>query len=218
MRPAVIAGAAAAAIAIAAVAIGCISFPHLIVDTRAQPFDVPALPGPRVRYPASSLPVLTTADGQRRVVRSVLNVPHRMKYGDYVWNDDGIPAGPAWVRIDLTAQTLSLFRGGHEIGAAVILYGTDNKPTPTGVFRILERAERHRSTLYDAEMPYMLRLTPDGVAIHASNVRRGSATHGCIGLPEPFARRLFATVRRGSVVAIEQRGAPPATGTRSNAD
>ncbi len=44
-------------------------------------------------------------------------------------------------------------------------------------------------------MPYMLRLTNDGVAIHGSNVRQGYATHGCIGVPTDFAKLLFA--RRG---------------------
>ena len=44
-----------------------------------------------------------------------------------------------WVRIDLTRQLLSVFRDGHEIGSAVILYGTDGKPTPTGSFTILEK-------------------------------------------------------------------------------
>lgn len=164
----------------------------------------------RIRYPASALPILTTADGKRRPVRSVLNVGQQMTFGDYVWDDSGVPAGPTWVRIDLTTQTLSLFRGGHEIGTAVILYGTDNKPTPTGVFPILQRAAQHRSSLYDAEMPFMLRLTHDGVAIHASRVRAGSATHGCIGVPEGFARRMFAQVRRGSIVSIERSGAATA--------
>ena len=60
----------------------------------------------------------------------------------------------------------------------------------------------NRSTLYDADMPYMLRLTTDGVAIHASNVRAGAATHGCIGIPPEFAKLLFEQVRRGDLVAI----------------
>jgi lipoprotein-anchoring transpeptidase ErfK/SrfK len=107
-----------------------------------------------------------------------------------------------WVRIDLSRQTMSVFRSNQEIGSAVILYGTDGKPTPTGVFPILAKAEQHSSNLYDAEMPYMLRLTNDGVAIHASNVRFGAATHGCIGVPIAFARLLFAQVKRGDPVAI----------------
>ena len=59
----------------------------------------------------------------------------------------------------------------------------------------MERAREHRSSLYDADMPFMLRLTGDGVALHASDVRFGRATHGCIGLPPAFAEKLFDQVR-----------------------
>lgn len=199
MRWSVLAGVALAAAALA----GAIALGSATIAPPPGP-EQPVQQGQRIRYPPDRPPLLTLPDGQRRAVLSVLNVARRMKYGDFVWNDGGVPAGEAWVRVDLAAQTLSLFRAGHEIGTAVILYGTDHKPTPTGVFPILQRAEHHRSTLYDAEMPFMLRLTPDGVAIHASNVRRGSATHGCIGVPEAFARRLFGEVRRGTIVVIEK--------------
>lgn len=160
----------------------------------------------RVRYPVGKQPVLTLPNGERRTVASMLNVRSRMKFGDFVWNDAGIAPGPVWVRIDLMRQTISVFRSNQEIGSAVILYGTDGKPTPTGVFPILAMAVEHSSSLYDAEMPYMLRLTNDGVAIHASNVRYGSATHGCIGVPIEFAKLLYAQVKRGDPVAIVSAG------------
>jgi lipoprotein-anchoring transpeptidase ErfK/SrfK len=51
-------------------------------------------------------------------------------------------------------------------------------------------------------MPYTLRLTDDGVSIHASSVRWGAATHGCIGVPLPFAERLFNAVRIGDEVVV----------------
>jgi hypothetical protein len=156
----------------------------------------------RVRYPAGKQPAFTLPNGERRAVESLLNVRRKMRFGDFVWNDEGVKPGPVWVRIDLSRQTMSVFRSNQEIGSAVILYGTDGKPTPTGVFPILAKAEQHSSNLYDAEMPYMLRLTNDGVAIHASNVRFGAATHGCIGVPIEFARLLFAQVKRGDPVAI----------------
>ena len=161
-----------------------------------------AMLGDRHTYPPQRYPELTLPDGRRQVVKSLLNVPKAMRYGDWVWREEGVPAGPAWVRVDLARQTLSLFRAGHEIGSAVILYGSDGKPTPTGVFPVLAKAREHRSSLYDAEMPFMLRLTGDGVAVHASEVRYGRATHGCIGVPPAFARLLFEAVRRGDPVAI----------------
>src|SRR5579864_371024 len=58
-------------------------------------------------------------------VKSLLKVSSPMTYGDYLWNDTGVPAGPAWIRVDLKSQIMSVFRSGHEIGTAVILYGAD---------------------------------------------------------------------------------------------
>ncbi|WP_413061896.1 L,D-transpeptidase family protein [Sphingomonas carotinifaciens] len=136
------------------------------------------------------------------VVRRILHLEKPLRHGDFVWDDAGVPTGPLVITIDLAAQTISAFRDGYEIGAAAILYGADNKPTPLGVFPILEKDADHVSNLYDAPMPYMLRLTRDGVAIHASDVRFGYATHGCIGVPPGFARRLFAAAKLGDTVIV----------------
>jgi hypothetical protein len=72
---------------------------------------------------------------------------------------------------------------GHEIGSIVILYGADGKPTSAGVYSILERAERHRSMPYGAQMSFMLRLTPDEIAIHASTVRAAAVRTGAAWRP-----------------------------------
>jgi hypothetical protein len=172
----------------------------------------PAASGPRIFYPPDSMPVLGFPDGRSETIRSLLNIRAPMQFGDYVWNDEAVPHGPVWIRVDLARQIVSVFRAGHEIGSAIILYGTDGKPTPTGVFPILERARTHRSNLYDAEMPFMLRLTNDGVAIHASRVREGSATHGCIGIPLDFARRVFDEAKRGDLVIVEAGEKAPHSG------
>lgn len=158
--------------------------------------------GPRIWYGADHYPRLSLPDGQQEVVRSVLNITKPMTFGSFVWNDHGIPDGPVWVRVDLGRQLLSVFRGGHEIGSAVILYGARNKPTPTGNFPILEKRRDYHSRSYDAPMPFMLRLTNDGVAIHGSNVREDWATHGCIGVPLDFARLLFSAAKKGDLVVI----------------
>jgi hypothetical protein len=137
-----------------------------------------------------------------RPVKSLLAVNRPLYFGDYQWNDRGVPDGPTWIRIDLGSQLISVFRAGHEIGTAVIVYGGDNKQTPLGNLRILAKAKDHRSSLYDAAMPYTLRLTDDGVSIHASDVRYGAATHGCIGVPLAFARHLFDAASVGDEVTV----------------
>ncbi|HVI06201.1 MAG TPA: L,D-transpeptidase family protein, partial [Sphingomicrobium sp.] len=119
-----------------------------------------------------------------------------------------VPSGPIWIRVDLGSQLLSVFRAGHEIGTAVILYGANDVPTPTGKFPILAKMKDHNSATYDdAPMPDTLRLTNDGVSIHASNVRWGYATHGCIGIPTDFAAELFNAASIGDEVFITQGAA-----------
>lgn len=146
------------------------------------------------------------ADATGRIgqpISSLLDVRSPLAYGEFIWNDRGVRAGQVWMRIDLRAQILSVFRGGDEIGTAVILYGADGVPTPTGKFPIIAKLRNHRSATYDgAPMPYTLRLTTDGVSIHGSNVRKGFATHGCIGVPAAFAAKLFEVASVGDQVTI----------------
>lgn len=184
-----------------------VAVPTWIAARQPNPADIAVAPRPaddaaRIRYPAGRMPHLRAPDGSARAVRSLLNVAKPMAYGDFVWDERGVPAGATWVQVDLARQLISVFRDGDEIGSAVVLYGTDGKPTPSGVFPIMEKDRDHVSSLYDAEMPFMLRLTGDGVAIHASSVRRGAATHGCIGVPPAFAAKLFEAVSRGDAVVV----------------
>ncbi len=83
-----------------------------------------------------------------------------------------------------------------------MLLGTQEKPTPLGVFPITQKKVHHVSNLYDAEMPFMQRLTNDGITMHATNVQNGYASHGCIGMPRDFAEKLFATTKLGDRVFI----------------
>ena len=144
------------------------------------------------------------------IVKRVLDIGP-IKFGDYTWDDAGIPAGPLIVTVDLAAQTLSVFRDGYEIGATAILYGADDKPTPLGSFPILMKDAHHVSSLYGAPMPYTMRLTNDGVAVHGTEVAWGYATHGCIGVPTAFAKLLFREAKVGDRVIIT-RGKTLATG------
>lgn len=164
---------------------------------------VPAAGSDRVVYPPGHQPAVVLTAQRREPIRSILNVSQPMRFGQWIWNERGIPPGPVWIRVDLAAQILSVFRGGHEIGTAVVLYGAADKPSPAGVFPVLRKAAEYQSRTYDAEMPFMLQLTADGVAIHGAVVRRGAATHGCIGVPVDFARRLFAAAQRGDPVLIQ---------------
>ncbi len=160
------------------------------------------LEGGRIRFPDSDPQKLRMGDGSVRAVRSLLATTEHMQFGTFLWNDAGIPPGKIWIRIDLSRQILSVFRGQDEIATSVILYGQDATPTPIGNFPIRGLEKNHRSNTYDAMMPFTLWLTGDGVAIHGSDVRQGLATHGCIGVPLGFAQRLFEVAQRGDLVTI----------------
>jgi lipoprotein-anchoring transpeptidase ErfK/SrfK len=138
------------------------------------------------------------------IVLSRLERPDSFEHGNWLWNEDAAPAtGPVIVAVDLQLQMMSVFRGGHEIGVAVIGHGASDKPTPLGIFPITEKDADHRSSIYDgAPMPWMLRLTSDGVAVHGSNVRWEWGTNGCVGIPNAFAQRLFGQVKLGDRVVI----------------
>lgn len=156
---------------------------------------------PQPAAPAARDMELVPAHGVRRV----LKIDGPLRHGAYVWDDEGVPPGPVVITVDLKAETLSVFRGGYEIGVAVILYGATDKPSPLGVFPITQKDADHVSNLYDdAPMPYALRLTQDGVFIHGSDVDWGRATHGCIGVPTPFAEKLFGVVKLGDKVIITE--------------
>lgn len=174
----------------------------------AEPASGPAATVPQPQAPApkpaqAAAPKASPAAQSPFTVKRVLDIKEPLDHGDWVWDDAGVPSAPMVVTIDMQAQTLSVFRGGYEIGVAVILYGATDKPTPVGTYPIMEKDIDHVSNIYDnAPMPYGLRLTNDGVFIHASDVKWGSATHGCIGIPKPFAKRLFAAVKVGDPVVI----------------
>jgi len=136
------------------------------------------------------------------VIKRVLPISGPIKYGEWHWDDEGVPDGPLVITVDKQARVISVFRDGYEIGAAAVLLGTDEHPTPVGVFPILQKNKDHVSNLYDAEMPYMMRLTWDGVAIHGSLVENGYASHGCVGTPEEFAAKLFAIAKLGDKVVV----------------
>ncbi len=170
------------------------------LETAKGAANVPtANPAPAASQPAAA--AAAPAD-ERFVIRRVLPITGPIRYGEWHWDDAGVPDGPIGITGDLDARVLSGFKGGSEIGATAVLLGTQEKPTPLGVFPITQKDRHHVSNLYDAPMPYMQRLTNDGVSIHATNVQNGYASHGCIGTPEPFAARLFALTKLGDRVFI----------------
>ncbi len=141
---------------------------------------------------------------QQFVVKRILDIKGPIKYGQYFWDDKGVPDGPIVMTVDLDARVLSVFRDGYEIGAAAVLLGTDEYPTPLGTFPILRKQRYNVSEKYgNAPMPWSMFLTRDGVAIHGGHaVENGYASHGCISGPDGFVSKIFAIAKPGDKVII----------------
>lgn len=192
---------ALAAILVATVA-GVSAIGAMLTPPVPKAATVAAKAAPRPR-PAAPRPAPTPVD-VGYVVKAVLDTDGPIPYGKWFWDESQAPrTGETVITVDLAAGVLSVFRDGFEIGTAAMIDGYEDKPTPLGIFPITQKDADHRSNLYGgAPMPYMLRLTNDGISIHGSEVAIDRATHGCIGVPTAFARKLFAVAKLGDKVIV----------------
>jgi hypothetical protein len=121
------------------------------------------------------------------------------------------PNGPVVIVVSLPGQLAYVYRNGVRIAVANVSTGRPGFDTPAGIYSILQKHREHFSNRYDnAPMPFMQRLSWDGVALHAGNVPGYPASHGCIRLPYAFAEKLFGLTTQGMtvVVADEHLGGP----------
>ena len=131
--------------------------------------------------------------------------------GRYLWEDDAA-LGAVSILISIPDQRAYVYRGETLVAVSSVSTGKDGKETPVGVFNILQKKEMNRSNLYDgAPMPFMQRLTWDGIAIHAGRNPGFPASHGCIRVPTEFAKKLYAATQLG--VAVEVTDLPYMEGT-----
>ncbi len=81
-----------------------------------------------------------------------------------------------------------------------VCVGKASHRTPVGHFRITEKAVHHVSNLYDASMPYFMRLTDSGIGMHVGPVFQTPQSHGCIRMTRSSCVPLFKTVKVGTPV------------------
>ena len=111
--------------------------------------------------------------------------------------------GPLMLVVSISRQTVTLYDAGVAVVQSPISSGTSSNPTPMGVFSVVEKQWWHRSNIYSAApMPYMQRITWEGVALHAGELPGYAASHGCVRLPYDFALRLWGTTNIGTRVII----------------
>jgi lipoprotein-anchoring transpeptidase ErfK/SrfK len=153
----------------------------------------------------------------------------------FEWNGAGRRVSR--ITIDTDKQKARFYAGNDELGWSMVATGVANYPTPSGQFSVLEKVENKRSNLYGkvlsrrgsvirtnakmgrdsipagsrfegAHMPFFMRLTGDGVGLHAGPIPNpgAPASHGCIRLPSALAPVLFNHVSIGTQVAISGSG------------
>lgn len=133
-----------------------------------------------------------------------------LKPGQFVWEPRESYEGPMKIVVILDIQRIYVFQNDKLLGFSTISSGKKGKETPTGYFNILQKNIDHKSNLYsNAPMPYMQRLTWDGIAMHGGQLPGYPASHGCIRLPHPFAKALFGATQMNQEVVVLQNISTP---------
>ena len=94
-----------------------------------------------------------------------------------------------------------------------VVTGRPNKETHPGKFAITRKYEDYTSKTYGSPMPYSMFFTDDGKAIHGTKwatlrsylhayITESVGSHGCVGLTEEDARKLFEWAPVGTPVVI----------------
>lgn len=138
---------------------------------------------------------------------------------------------PLSIVISLSKQRAYLMVGNRVAVDSPISSGRRNGWTPKGSFQILEKDPDHYSNLYGnfvdgagrvirsgvsskidsapsgtrfrgAPMKYFMRLTPQGVGMHAGILPGYPASHGCIRLPVEMAQIIYSKVTINTPVTV----------------
>jgi hypothetical protein len=137
-----------------------------------------------------------------------------LKPGDYIWHPEAAEDGNLEIVVSIPLQVAYVYRGGTLIGVSTVSTGKPGHETPTGSFEILQKRREHYSNKYEnAPMPFMQRLTWDGIALHGGAIPGQPASHGCVRLPNAFARKLFAATSLKTAVHIIDQAASPEQAT-----
>jgi hypothetical protein len=109
--------------------------------------------------------------------------------------------------INLSTQKIYAKNNGEVLFSGNISSGIKGHRTPRGSFKIIEKDRYHVSNKYPepnggAKMPYMLRLTNSGVAIHQGYLPGYPASHGCIRVSKSTAIKLWRWAKVGTRVKI----------------
>ena len=131
--------------------------------------------------------------------------------------------------VRLSDQKAFLYKRDEVVAVSPASTGREGYKTPTGKYRVIGKDIDHRSSLYGAyvlngrvvkagvdvrkdrkppgavfvgaPMPYYLQIAPS-YGLHAGHVPGYPASHGCIRLPNRWAKRFYYAVKVGAPVWI----------------
>lgn len=196
----------------------------LMAQVTPPPVSAPApqpvlTPEPSVNDPAAAtpnvvsppaVPTITPAPAPTPKVVKKKGPVDSLKPGQFVWEKREVYEGPLKIVAVLDVQRIYVFQNDKLVGFSTISAGKKGKETPTGYFNILQKNVDHKSNLYsNAPMPYMQRLTWDGIALHGGHIPGYPASHGCIRMPKEFAKALYGVTQMDQEVVVLQNTATP---------
>lgn len=149
---------------------------------------------------------------------------------DGAWWTTTHASGSTKIVISLDEQRVALFKGGQLVGLSPISSGREGHGTHSGNFRISQKDEDHRSSLYGAyvdgsgqlvvedvdvrktpkppgtrflgaDMHWFMRVN-GAIGMHRGYLPGYPASHGCIRLPGSMASLFFHATPHGTPVEI----------------
>ncbi|MGJ8696088.1 MAG: L,D-transpeptidase family protein [Verrucomicrobiaceae bacterium] len=146
------------------------------------------------------------------------------------WDGEGVE-GPPSIVIKRDEQKAYFYKGSHLVGMSPIATGKTTHTTPAGKFKVTQKSPDHTSSLYGvirdtrtgqivnddadtrkdkpgpgqvyegAPMPYFLRFN-GGVGMHVGHLPGYAASHGCVRMPEPMAKKFYENSPIGTPVTV----------------
>jgi lipoprotein-anchoring transpeptidase ErfK/SrfK len=163
----------------------------------------------------------------QRPLSAILPMPAPTGY----WEGEGVHGSPKIV-VHLSEQKAYFYKGKHLVGETTISTGKPGFSTPPGHYSVLEKDKNHvssefgdyiddegnvvksnidvrkdtqpRGSHFDgARMPYFMRFR-GGYGMHAGYVPPFRASHGCIRLPDRWAKPFFDNAEEGTPVIVKE--------------
>ncbi len=160
-------------------------------------------------------------------IRAVLPLPAPTGY----WEGDSVAGSPKIV-IQLSEQKAYFYKGRHLVGKSTVSTGKPGFSTPPGHYHVVQKDKDHVSSEFGdyvddegnvlksnidvrkdsqphgsrfdgARMPYFMRFN-GGYGMHAGYVPPYRASHGCIRLPEEWARHFFQAAHEGTSIIVKE--------------